>query len=101
MDHDDIILRMLLYNSAEEPLSSKEIARRLHISDIDAQPVTRSMILNMMKAKRIAVGANSKGYWILKSEKEMEHYLRRLEGRRKAIQNRIDLVRECWYERNG
>ena len=101
MDHDDIILRMLLFRSAKDPLSSKEIARRLHISDIDAQPITRSMILNMMKAKRIAVGANNRGYWLLQSEKEMEHYLRRLEGRCKAIQNRIDLVHECWYERNG
>jgi hypothetical protein len=98
---DDRILSLLEGATKENPMTAKEIASQLNISDGEANPATRLIILNNMRKNRVAIGANNKGYWIIQNEGEMLEYVEALESRRKEIKERIELVYDSWYERNA
>jgi len=97
----DKILEIIQGHYRDNPITSAEIAERLKIEDSTAWPKTRRLILETMGFKRIAIGACRKGYYLISSETELNEYTQDLASRAEEITGRIELVHNCYYERNG
>lgn len=94
-------LNLLATGTKDKPIVSDQIASVLGINDGVANPKTRKLVLKVIQAFRIAIAANSRGYWVIRSEQEMIDYVAKLDTRAAQIKYRSELVYDCWYERNG
>ena len=83
--HDRIVE---LLQMSKRPISSKEMSKLLMIDDGEAQPFTRSLILETMKIKKISISANGRGYFITRNKVQLNAYIKTLHGRMKGIKER-------------
>lgn len=82
-------------------ISSDEIRDIFCIEEyISGNPVTRALIKEAMRKicikKGIPIGASSRGYFLIKTQKQLFRYLDVLKGRMEGIQERCNLVSRAW-----
>lgn len=86
-------------------VSSSEIREAFVIGDGTANPVTRGLIKKAMRDQSltagIPIGADNKGYFLIKSESDLEVYVNQLRGRIRGIAERIVLVKRSWAEKKS
>jgi len=78
-------------------LSSKQIARSVGIRDGEAQPLTRAVIAELVR-EGLPLGAESKGYRMLRTEGQLRAYLADLHRRARAIDARIVATERAFRE---
>jgi len=88
----DTILEMIDNRTKDDPITSAEIHNAIRIPDGESRPATRALILETMKIYKVAIGANSKGYYMIKTKRELIEYAKHLAGRARKITRRADLV---------
>ena len=82
------------------PITVNDITAIVGITDSGSCPRTRKLILSAMKNNNVAIGSNRKGYFILRSEKEMQEYLNELMSRQIAISKRIEITYYAFHGLN-
>lgn len=79
--------------SAEFPISSHTIAHNLGVEDSDGQPVTRAAITELIR-RGVPVGADSTGYFIIRTQEQLDRYVADLNRREWGIRaRRIAVIR--------
>jgi len=79
--------------SAESPISSHAIAHNLGIEDSDGQPVTRAAITELVR-RGVPIGADSTGYFIIRTQEQLDRYVADLVRRETGIRaRRIAVIR--------
>jgi len=94
------IIFVLEGTTQRAPIAVKDIANIVGINDSESCPRTRKLILSAMKNNNIAIGSNRKGYFLLRSEKEMQEYLNELMSRQIAISKRIEITYYAFHGLN-
>jgi len=92
MDIHTAIIEIVSQHTRYDPITSAEIQKTLYLKDKVGQPVTRALILESIEIKKVAIGANSKGYYIINSYDELRDHIKHLNGRAIKIQKRAALV---------
>jgi len=92
MLHHDLILGMIKDRTKDNPILSAEITAALQITDGESRPLTRALILETIKLHKVAIGANSKGYYMINTKAELIEYAKHLAGRARKITRRADLI---------
>lgn len=81
------------------PISSEELGRAIGISDDpEGNPLARSIVLEVMRTKRLPVVANSTGYFVPKTYAEVREYVSQLQHRQLGIMERAALIDSLWHE---
>ncbi len=78
----------------ENPISSRELGLRLGLGEKDTSRLTRHLIVALLRARRLPIGACAEGYFWLSDPGEVRGYVADLRRRAAAIQERADLVEE-------
>lgn len=94
------IIDVLQGSSQRNPITVRNIAGIVGINDSESCPRTRKLILSAMKNNNVAIGSNRKGYFLLRSEKEMQEYLNELMQRQIAISKRIEITYYAFHGLN-
>jgi Cys-tRNA synthase (O-phospho-L-seryl-tRNA:Cys-tRNA synthase) len=94
------IIDVLENTTQTSPIVVNDIADIVGITDSGSCPRTRKLILSAMKNNNIAIGSNRRGYFILRSEKEMQEYLNELMSRQIAISKRIEITYYAFHKLN-
>lgn len=94
------IIDVLQGSSQSNPITVRNIAGIVGINDSESCPRTRKLILSAMKNNNVAIGSNRKGYFLLRSEKEMQEYLNELMQRQIAISKRIEITYYAFHGLN-
>lgn len=97
---ENAILDVLSGTSQDEPITVRDIASIVGINDGESCPRTRKLILSAMRNNNVAIGSNRSGYFLLKSEKEMQEYLNELMARQIAISKRIEITYYAFHGLN-
>lgn len=98
---DDLEELLRTEASAENPLTSSEIADRLGIDDSEANPTTREAIRTLAEERMIpTVGAHN-GYYVIETEAQKDEYLATLRQRIAGIEERIWLIERAWQSQQG
>lgn len=90
---------ILQHARKNSPISSKELKKKLGISDADGHPYTRKIIKAVMKEKNIPIAANSNGYFVIDSFQDLQKYSKDLYKRIWGIQNRIYWINAMFREK--
>jgi hypothetical protein len=89
------------YDGNPDVISSSELAAMLGVPDSPGQPGTRAVIAEILRRGLAPIGANFKGYFVLRTQVQLDAYVRELERRARAIQARAQNVARAWEIRNG
>lgn len=92
------ILDTLRRHDVWNPISSLDIARGLGIDDAPGQPGVRAVITEILRRGLAPIGAKGNGYFLIKTEEELDVYTRQLEQREQGIRARIVAVRRTFFE---
>ena len=85
------------YATMDYPVKVREISLALGLSESDPScPATRKKIWEAIKEGN-PIGCNGKGYFIIRSDKEMQSYLNSLMRRQIALSERITDVYRAYY----
>lgn len=91
------VLLILEGTTNEEPMPVRDIAELLNINDCKTCRRTRKLIHSAMKKHGVPVGSCTKGYFIIRSNHEMQRYLNSLLKRQIGITERIDTVYHAYH----
>jgi len=94
----DMILEMIKGRTKDNPILSAEIHNAIRIPDGESRPATRALILETIELFKVAIGANSKGYYMINSHAELMEYTGHLVGRAKKIQRRARLIMNYYHK---
>jgi len=94
------IIDVLEGTTQREPIPVRNITSIIGITDGESCPRTRKLILSAMKNNNVAIGSNRGGYFLLRSEKEMQEYLNELMSRQIAISKRIEITYYAFHGLN-
>jgi len=97
MSKEREVLLILADTTNAEPMPVRDISELLNINDGETCPQTRKIIYNAMKNHDVAIGSCNKGYFILRTEHEMQRYLNSLLKRQIGITERIDTVYHAFH----
>lgn len=81
-------------------ITSARIAEMIGIREDDTHAGTRDLIKQAAEAFHLPLSSNGKGYFIIKSEEELEAYMSNLDARIKGIEKRKKMIRENFEEGN-
>ena len=98
MDRSKEIFDYLKANNAnyENPVTAWEIA--LDLGFRDDRSVRKNM-LKAMKGSNKAIGADTRGFYLIRNAHEMQRYLNSLLKRQIGITERIDTVYNAYHKR--
>jgi len=80
------------------PITSKMIAQILDIRDIEANPVTRALIVEVMRVKGIPLAGDHNGFFVVENVHDLMGSKRELEKRIKGIQKRLALMMATYFK---
>lgn len=94
------IIDCLSNTTWDDPMPVRDIAEiiGLHESHISC-PRTRKMILKAMVDFNTPIGADYRGFYIIRTAQEMQRYLNQLLQRQIATSERIDVVYNAFHGR--
>lgn len=76
------------HEGADNGISSREINEQLGIDSIGSFPNIRSVMRKLVLEEELPVASNSKGYYLIQDDQELEEYVESLESRAEAINKR-------------
>lgn len=83
-----------------ETVYAAELAKRFNIEDNVTSTTTRAAIKDGLRLfgveMQAPIGANSKGYFLIKTRIQFDEYMENLYGRIAGIQERMTIVRDIW-----
>lgn len=89
------VMRMIRSATESDPIKCIEISRKLGFSDTSTSSRVRQIILECMDYDQTFVPvAKNQGYYLARSERQVEDYIHQLNGRAKKIHERILKVQE-------
>lgn len=94
------IVNVLKDTTKENPMPVKQISEILGIKDTSGCPRTRKLILKAMKQFNVPIGSNNFGYFLIRTEKEMQEYLNKLMQLQIALSDRIKVTYYAFHGRN-
>lgn len=94
------IVNVLKDTTQAEPMPVKRITEILGIKDTAGCPRTRKLILQAMKELNVPIGSTNLGYYLIRSEKEMQEYLNKLMKLQIALSKRIEITYYAYHDRN-
>ena len=95
------IINVLESTTQSSPITVNDISDIVGINDNGSCPRTRKLILSAMKNNNVAIGSNRRGYFLLRTEKEMQSYLNELMSRQIAISKRIEITYYAFHGLNN
>lgn len=84
-------------------ITSKEIAKKIGITEDDTHAKTRALILKCIEEHELPVVAHNKGYYFIADQSEFDEYIKNLNSRIKGIEERKEIVSknyEKWKKKN-
>ena len=86
------------HQGRENPITARRIAQLIGVDDTEGRPVTRSLIRKMIEREGWPVAANGRGYYWIKTRKELLEYYESLTGRIEGIKHRQRMVVGNYFE---
>lgn len=87
---------LLEHTGPSEAISSGDIAEELDIEESDTRSRTRELIWKAMRIYELPIGANTKGYFLIKSDSVFQDCIDLLEKRQEGIEERKDLLKKVY-----
>ena len=87
------------HQGKDAAITSSELAGRLNVENQSGNPVTRKVILRVIKKTNLPIIASNQGYFVAESSAELNEYVDNLRSRRDAIDDRIELVMNAYAAR--
>jgi len=81
------------------PVPVKALAAIAGIDDKESCPKTRKIILEMIEKDKVAIGSNTKGYFLIKTEKEMQKVFNGWMRRQLAMTHRMQALYDAFYSK--
>ena len=94
----DKVYEIVRHASKAAPITSKEIARLLNISDAEANPITRALLVEVMRVKQIPLAGKGDGFFVVKTVAELKESRLLLECRIRGIQRRLALMMATYFQ---
>lgn len=91
---------LLLHKGKHNKITSAEIANHLGIVEDDTHAQTRALILSVAEEYNIALAADTRGYYIITTDKEYEDYMYNLESRIQGINKRKNIITKNYKGEN-
>ena len=80
---------LLQHKGKKFPITAREIAKKVGITDNDTFVNTRMLIRALMKNRQLPIGAlDNKGYFIIENQDELNSYVKTLERRARGLTTR-------------
>jgi hypothetical protein len=83
------------------PVTSEELGVKLGISDVEGNPLARSIITEVIRQKHLPLGATGRGYYVMKTIEDLKEYRDDLNRRIAGTLDRIRLVEAAFEKTNG
>jgi hypothetical protein len=84
----------------KNPITSKEISKKIGVIEDDTHTKTRYLILQCAYEYGLPLAANSNGYFLIESAEEYEEYINNLDFRIAGIEERKRIITEN-FNRNS
>lgn len=83
---------------SHDPVTSRELAEVFGTDRLDSTPRTRHILREVLRTRRIPVGASARGYFLIRTPEELDAYLGNLNLRIAGIAERVALTRLAFGE---
>ena len=97
---ENAIIDALEGTTQGSPITVNDIAAIVGITDNGSCPREDEVNVAAKRNNNVAIGSNRKGYFLLRSEKEMQEYLNGLMSRQIAISKRIEITYYAFHGLN-
>lgn len=82
-----------------KPVKSRELEEKMGLDDADGHPMSRQLIFEVIRRKRLPLGAKSNGYYIIDNWEDLQEYNAKLLGRILGTRDRMYIVNEVFREK--
>jgi len=86
------------HQGKDNQISADEIGPMVGIYEDATHVQTRASILKTIEKFKLPVAASSRGYYLIKDEKELEEYMSRIDNRIFEMENRKTLVEAAFRD---
>lgn len=83
------------------PVTSEKLGVKLGITDVEGNPLARSVITEVIREKGLPLGATGHGYFVMETIEDLKDYRADLNRRIAGTLNRIRLVEEAFEKTHG
>jgi hypothetical protein len=83
------------------PITSEELGIKLGITDVEGNPLARSVITEVIREKHLPLGATAHGYFVMTTTEDLKEYRADLNRRIAGTLDRIRLVEEAFEKTHG
>jgi hypothetical protein len=93
------LLKQILSATKQTPITSTEIRKMFHFKEVNGNPQERALITELIMDWGVPIGATSDGYFLIRTEEELEEYLAILDSRALNIMKRkekVELNYDSW-----
>jgi len=90
---------LALHEGKRNPITSAEIAKKLHIVEDDTHAQTRALILECAIQYNLPLAAGNKGYYLIADQEEYNEYMNNLDSRNAGIEERKRIITKNFKEK--
>ncbi len=91
---------LLLHKGKHNKITSAQIADYLGIDEDDTHAQTRALILSVAEEYNIPLAADTRGYYIITTDKEYQDYMTNLDSRIQGINKRKYIITKNYKGEN-
>ncbi len=90
----ETVRRMLLNHwGRDDQISSREINQVIEVDNVESFPTTRKIVRNRLMEDGLPVASGGDGYYLIKSQEELENEIESINGRvAKILQRRMKVA---------
>jgi hypothetical protein len=94
----DSAYELLMTATEKHPLMSKHLNRLFDEPDMNGYPRNRALIRAVIFSRKLPMGADARGYYVIKTQAEMDAYEKSIESRVIGMRARLSAVRKAFRE---